>query len=126
MQSVAKRSVVRRGPYTLMWRFVRTPAFDPPDCHRSSPERCVFPAESCVLKVAAQVLETPPRAHGGPLYRAPPMPPRGRVTISRPQWKRPQRRRVRALRDRLRLVYGRPIAPPHGQGLDELMLTVLS
>jgi endonuclease-3 len=33
---------------------------------------------------------------------------------------------VRALRDRLRLVYGRPIAPPHGQGLDELILTVLS
>jgi endonuclease-3 len=33
---------------------------------------------------------------------------------------------VRALRDRLRLVYGRPIAPPHRHGLDELILTVLS
>jgi endonuclease III len=52
--------------------------------------------------------------------------PRGRVTISRAQWQRPSRRRVRALRDRLRLVYGRPIAPPHRHGLDELILTVLS
>ncbi len=36
------------------------------------------------------------------------------------------RRRVRAIRDRLRTVYGRPIAPPHGRPLDELILTVLS
>jgi endonuclease-3 len=36
------------------------------------------------------------------------------------------RARVRRIRDRLREVYGRPIAPPHGQGLDELILTVLS
>ncbi len=34
--------------------------------------------------------------------------------------------RVRALRARLRSVYGRPVARPHGQGLDELVLTVLS
>src|SRR5262249_15318796 len=54
------------------------------------------------------------------------MPARGRVTVSRAQWKRPSRARVRALRDRLRLVYGRPIAPPHRHGLDELILTVLS
>jgi endonuclease III len=33
---------------------------------------------------------------------------------------------VRRIRDRLREVYGRPLAPPHGQGLDELILTVLS
>jgi len=38
----------------------------------------------------------------------------------------PTRARVRRIRDRLREVYGRPIAPPHGQGLDELILTVLS
>jgi endonuclease III len=38
----------------------------------------------------------------------------------------PDRARVRRLRDRLRLVYGRPFAPPHGRGLDELVLTVLS
>ncbi len=34
--------------------------------------------------------------------------------------------RVRALRARLRSVYGRPVARPHGRGLDELVLTVLS
>jgi len=33
---------------------------------------------------------------------------------------------VRRIRDRLREVYGIPAAPPHGQGLDELILTVLS
>jgi endonuclease-3 len=33
---------------------------------------------------------------------------------------------VLAVRDRLRLVYGRPSAPPHRQPLDELILTVLS
>ena len=34
--------------------------------------------------------------------------------------------RVRRIRDRLRALYGIPAAPPHGQGLDELILTVLS
>jgi endonuclease III len=38
----------------------------------------------------------------------------------------PDRGRVRRIRDRLREVYGRPIAPPHEQPLDELILTVLS
>jgi endonuclease III len=38
----------------------------------------------------------------------------------------PTRRRVRALRDRLRAVYGIPVAAPHGRGVDELILTVLS
>jgi endonuclease-3 len=42
------------------------------------------------------------------------------------QWTRPKRRRVRAVRDRLREVYGRPVAPPHRRPLDELILTVLS
>src|ERR1700750_2510610 len=36
------------------------------------------------------------------------------------------RARVRRIRDRLRLIYGIPAAPPHGRGLDELILTVLS
>src|SRR4051812_23159218 len=36
------------------------------------------------------------------------------------------RARVRRIRNRLRELYGRPFAPPHGQGLDELILTVLS
>ena len=40
--------------------------------------------------------------------------------------KRPPRRRVRAIRDRLRLVYGIPLATPHGHPIAELILTVLS
>jgi endonuclease-3 len=36
------------------------------------------------------------------------------------------RARVRRIRDRLREIYGIPAAPPHGRGLDELILTVLS
>jgi endonuclease III len=36
------------------------------------------------------------------------------------------RARVRRIRNRLRELYGIPAAPPHGQGLDELILTVLS
>src|SRR5919199_7024055 len=36
------------------------------------------------------------------------------------------RARARRIRDRLRAFYGRPVAPPHGRGLDELILTVLS
>ena len=47
-------------------------------------------------------------------------------TVSRSAWVRPSRRRVRALRDRLREVYGVPLAPPHGRPIDELILTVLS
>ena len=47
-------------------------------------------------------------------------------TVRRADWTPPTRRRVRALRDRLRLVYGQPSAPPHRQPLDELILTVLS
>ena len=41
-------------------------------------------------------------------------------------WKRATRRRVRAIRDRLRLVYGIPLAKPHGHPIAELILTVLS
>ena len=48
------------------------------------------------------------------------------ATVPRAAWTPPAPRRVRALRDRLRLVYGRPVAPPHGRGLEELILTVLS
>src|SRR6202034_744401 len=42
------------------------------------------------------------------------------------EWARPSRRRVRAIRDRLRLVYGIPLAEPHGHPIGELILTVLS
>jgi endonuclease-3 len=38
----------------------------------------------------------------------------------------PRPRRVRAIRDRLRAVYGVPLMAPHGRPLDELVLTVLS
>ncbi|MGZ6569319.1 MAG: endonuclease III domain-containing protein [Solirubrobacteraceae bacterium] len=42
------------------------------------------------------------------------------------EWKKPTPRRVRAIRDRLRLVYGIPQAKPHGHPIAELILTVLS
>ena len=45
---------------------------------------------------------------------------------SMPMHTKPTRARVRRIRDRLREVYGIPAAPPHGRGLDELILTVLS
>jgi endonuclease-3 len=38
----------------------------------------------------------------------------------------PSSSRVRRIRDRLRELYGVPVAPPHRRGLDELILTVLS
>ena len=38
----------------------------------------------------------------------------------------PDRRRVRAIRDRLRAAYGKPIERPHRAPVDELILTVLS
>ena len=41
-------------------------------------------------------------------------------------WKLPSRRRVRAVRDRLRVIYGIPLAEPHGHPIAELILTVLS
>lgn len=41
-------------------------------------------------------------------------------------WRRPSGRRVRAIRDRLRLIYGVPAAKPHGRPVAELVLTVLS
>jgi endonuclease III len=41
-------------------------------------------------------------------------------------WKRPDKRRVRAIRDRLRELYGRPVNHPHGQPIAELIKTVLS
>ena len=43
-----------------------------------------------------------------------------------PDWSPADRRRVRAIRDRLRAEYGRPVLEPHRAPLDELILTVLS
>jgi endonuclease-3 len=48
------------------------------------------------------------------------------VPPNRKQWKRPDRRRVRTIRDRLRGYYGRPRNTPHRAPLDELVLTILS
>jgi len=45
---------------------------------------------------------------------------------AQPVWAPPSPRRLRAVRDRLRTVYGIPTTPFHGQPLDELVLTVLS
>ena len=41
-------------------------------------------------------------------------------------WKRPDKRRVRAIRDRLREMYGQPVNEPHGHPIAELIKTVLS
>ncbi len=41
-------------------------------------------------------------------------------------WKRPEKRRVRAVRDRLREMYGRPVNEPHREPIAELVRTVLS
>jgi endonuclease-3 len=46
--------------------------------------------------------------------------------VTDPAWKRPAARRVRAVRDRLRLVYGIPGWGAHGHPIAELILTVLS
>jgi endonuclease III len=41
-------------------------------------------------------------------------------------WRRPAARRVRAVRERLREMYGVPVMEPHGDPVGELVLTVLS
>ena len=41
-------------------------------------------------------------------------------------WRRPTKRRVRAVRDRLRELYGRPVNHPHGDPVHELVKTILS
>ncbi len=48
------------------------------------------------------------------------------MTSAAEAWSRPRARRVRAIRDRLREVYGVPVAGPHGHPIAELVLTVLS
>ena len=46
---------------------------------------------------------------------------------SRPvPWRPPSKRRVRAIRDRLRELYGRPVNHPHGDPVHELVKTILS
>jgi endonuclease-3 len=49
-----------------------------------------------------------------------------RTTIPAAGWRRPDRRRLRTIRDRLRAAYGKPVERFHGAPVDELILTVLS
>jgi endonuclease-3 len=42
------------------------------------------------------------------------------------RWRRPRRARVRAIRDRLRELYGRPVNKPHHHPIAELVRTILS
>jgi endonuclease-3 len=42
------------------------------------------------------------------------------------KWRRPDRRRVLAIRDRLREIYGQPVNEPHGHPIAELVRTILS
>jgi endonuclease-3 len=46
--------------------------------------------------------------------------------VSAGEWKRPSRRRVRAIRDRLREMYGRQRQTPHREPVEELVRTILS
>jgi endonuclease-3 len=46
--------------------------------------------------------------------------------VPRAAWTAPSAARVARIRERLRELYGVPSAQPHGRGLDELILTVLS
>jgi endonuclease III len=46
--------------------------------------------------------------------------------IEKPVWKRPTRRRVLAIRERLREMYGVPVNHPNRRPIDELVLTILS
>ncbi|HEX3360270.1 MAG TPA: DNA lyase, partial [Solirubrobacterales bacterium] len=41
-------------------------------------------------------------------------------------WRRPAARRVRAIRERLREMYGVPVNHPNRKPIDELVLTILS
>jgi endonuclease-3 len=50
----------------------------------------------------------------------------GRIPKRDPSWKRPSRRRVLAIRDRLREMYGRQANEPHGHPIAELVRTILS
>jgi endonuclease-3 len=49
-----------------------------------------------------------------------------RIPKRAPEWRRPSRRRVLAIRDRLRELYGQPLWEPHGHPIAELVRTVLS
>ncbi|MDP9188224.1 MAG: endonuclease III [Actinomycetota bacterium] len=59
-------------------------------------------------------------------FPKPPSEPRRRIPKRDPAWRRPSRRRVLAIRDRLREIYGPQVNEPHGRPVAELVRTVLS
>src|SRR4051794_32812609 len=63
-------------------------------------------------------------ADGSPVELPPSPPPR--IPKRDPSWRRPSRRRVLAIRDRLRELYGQPVNEPHGHPIAELVRGVLS
>jgi endonuclease III len=63
-------------------------------------------------------------ADGSTATLPPVKPPR--IPKRDPEWRRPSRRRVLAIRDRLRELYGRPVSAPHGHPIAELVRGVLS
>jgi endonuclease-3 len=46
--------------------------------------------------------------------------------LEKKRWRRPDRRRVRAIRERLRGMYGVPVNEPSRRPIDDLVLTILS
>ena len=76
-----------------------------------------------LLPAGAGRRAAPGRGGGHPRLRA-----MGRAGVSagRAAWAPPARARVGRLRRRLAEVYGVPVQPPHGDGVAELVLTVLS
>jgi endonuclease-3 len=92
----------------------------------------------------AELFVGPEKGHGGPgeYPRLVPLPSRvvladaktatlapgkpPRIPKRDSTWRRPSRRRVLAIRDRLRELYGRPVNQPHGHPIAELVRTVLS
>ena len=61
-----------------------------------------------------------------PFAPPPPGDAPSRIPKRDPTWRRPSRRRVLAIRDRLRSLYGAPRNEPHGHPIAELVRTVLS
>ena len=67
-----------------------------------------------------------PSAYHGHHLSLPPWAPNVSAVAEPPAWRRPDRRRVRRVLERLREAYGRPVLTPHRAPIDELVLTVLS
>ena len=80
-----------------------------------------LPSENAIAEPsdAARLLAERGRAYGR-------NEPRPRLPRRDTGWRRPSRRRVLAIRDRLRQMYGRPVNEPHGHPIAELVRTILS